>query len=355
MDTEEQEIEQELDNMTGEQDFDEAFDDALAEFTSKNEESEQSADPEPQPASGPKDDFEVEKYVEAKNAPQEEAVPHGWAEGNQKLQDAWKGFPQEVKAEIKKREDDRTRFMQQEVSKTQALQREVGPLADVAKELAPMGQRWALEEKPLSVAEGIRQGVALREYIKSTPNIDLAKQFLKAAGATPEDLIDTPQDERSQEIQALREEINSLKVNSETSSPAPEVNEADAKRAAVSAQVMQRYYAFAETLNVNGQPKYPSARLEGFADAMGSQIARRIQEAPGTPVDEHIKAVYASLGGQILDGSEIRYSNNNTQNFREASISGYAKGQGATPTPSLFDNYEDSWRATLEEYGLLDE
>lgn len=356
MEVNEREIEEELDELTGEEDFDEAFDEALAEFSGEDgEEEETEEEPADSPENeGPKDEFELEKYVEAKNRPEEEAIPHGWAEGNQKLQDSWKDLPADVKNEIKRRESDRTRFMQREVSKTQELQKEIGPLADVAKELAPISERWALEDKPLSIAEGIRQGVALREYIKNAPKLALAKQFLKAAGATPEDLIESPQDARSEEIATLREEINSLKMNTE-SRPANQQDAAESQRAALSAKVMQRYYNFAETLNVNGQPKYPSARLKGFADAMGSQIARRVQQAPDTPVDEHIKAVYVDMGGQILDGSEIRYSNNNTQQLKEAATSGYSKGRGSTPSPSLYDNYDDAFNATLEEFGLLDE
>lgn len=361
--TEEQELDQELDNMTGEEDYDEAFDEAVAELKGEHEESGQQHEEAPptqtesQEPAGNADQFEVDKYVEAQNAPAEEAIPQGWAGGNQALQDAWGSLPAGVKAEVRRREEDRTKLMRQEVNKTQELQRQLEPMMGVANELSPMLQKWALEEKPLSLHEGIRQGVALREYIKDTSNVVLAKQFKAAAmrqGATEADFEDTPQDMRSQEIQSLRDEVKSLTVGKEESEATATQDAQTAQRNQLSSQVMQRYYAFAETLNVNGQPKYPTASNEKFATIMGSQIAARVHQFPGTPVDEHIKAVYSSMNGQILDGSEIRHSNN-TQQLRTAATSGYAKGRGSTPSPTLFDNHDDAWNATLEEYGLLDE
>lgn len=355
--TVEQEVEQELDALTAGQDFDEAFEEAVDEFRGDDGQQEPEAQPEAQEPEQeqPKDEFEVDKYLEAKNAPPEEAIPQGWAEGNIALQNAWKGFPPEVKAEIRRREQDRTRFMQQEVTKAQDLQKELEPMQNVAKELSNYADKWALEEKPLSVAEGIRQGVALREYIKNTPNIELAKQFLQASGARPEDLIDSPQSEKDLELQTLRDEINQLKMSAKDSEEQAANEAALAENQALSARIMQRYNAFASTLNVNGQQKYPSANDQYFAKEMGSQIAMRYQEAPQIPLDEHIKAVYVEMGGQVLNGSEIRYSQNNTEQLREAATSGYSKGQGSAPSPALFDNHDDAWNATLEEFGLLDE
>lgn len=346
----------EVDAMTGDQDFDEAFDDAVAEFAGEGkEQTEEVAAPE-QEGEGQQpedsDQFAVDKYVEAKNAPEEDKIPQGWAEGNQKLHDAWKTVPADVRNEIKRREQERVRFMNQEVAKADELQRELEPMLSVQKELTQYAKQWALEEKPLSFHEAVRQSVALREYIKSTPNIDLAKQFLKAAGAEPEDLIESPQSAQAQEIQSLREELNALKMGRGEEPQATAEDVEEAQRRALSAKTMARYYAFAETLNVNGQPKYPSARDPEFAKNMGSLLAIRVREFPDTPIDQHIKEIYAGLKGQIVSGSESRYSARNTAQLRDAAMSGYAKGRGSEPTPTTFDSYDEAFAAAAAEFGF---
>ena len=357
-DFEEYEEEEELSH---EEDFDDAFEDAVDELRGDSGEDEEEkpapkdSKDEGEKAPGTKekeeaDEFQVDKYLEAKNLPEEEAIPQGWAAGDAKLTEVWKTLPQEVKAQIQKREADRVRFMHQETGKLQESYKKVAPVAQLLNELNPIAaDKWALEDKPLGMAEGIRQSVAVREYIKNTPNLELAKQFLKAAGGTPQDLEDSPQAAQSSEIQQLREELKALK----NSNQEPEVSPQDAQRQQLSAQVAQRYYAFAETLNAFGEPKYPSARLPGFADAMGSLIARRVQEVPHASIDEHIKAVYASMGGEIQSGNVVKSSN--TEQLRAAATSGYAKGNGTPAAPQSFDKYDDAWDATLSEYGLLDE
>ena len=295
----EQEIDQELDNMSAEEDFDEAFDDAVAEFDDLNhpeDDVEEPAKPKKKAAEAKtdvKDEFEVEKYLadKQKNATeaQQDAPPVGWSEHKPELMEAWKSIPAEVKAEIRKRDEDVRRFLSHKTNELDNLQKQAAPLAQVTRECMPLIEEWGLEEKPLSMEEAVRQSIVLRQYIKKTDNLTLAKQFMRAAGATPADMEDHPQEARDREIQSLREELNQFKMKSESSQQTSAQQAEEAKRQAFSTHVAQRYYAFAETLNVNGEPKYPSARINGFADAMGSQIARRVQQFPGTPIDEHIK------------------------------------------------------------------
>lgn len=372
---EQKELEQE--DLTLDEDFDAAFDSVVSEARAAVESGkEKPAETKPEKkksapakqeadADDDGDEFKVDKYAEEKEKeaarPKDEQMPQSWGKDPEAAKE-WETLPANIKAKIRKREEDNTKFMHQETQKLQEAYAQIGPISNIVSEVGAikgadgrtMAERWALEQKPLSVAEGIRRGIAIGEYFLKTPNKEIIQQLMRVEKLRPQDLQESKATTESNEFKALRDEIESLKNERKQAAEQQTTTQAETQRQQFQQHLIQRYSKFAETLNAFGELKYPSARLPGFAEAMGSLIAKRIQAVPGVSVDEHIKEVYTSMGGQIHNGNGVRSSNNNTSRLREAATSGYSKGAGSTETPALFDNPDDAWEATLEEFGLTD-
>lgn len=339
-------------DVTTSEDFDAAFDAAIAEARGDAPEVEAQA-PEPEEFDD-KDEFRVDQYQQVQEeratAP-ELALPQGWAEGDKELVQTWKTLPDKVKAIVNKRERDRTAFMHRETQKVQETYQKLAPIAGVLDELEPYRQKWALEGKPLGVQDVIRQAVGMREYIKNTPNLELAKQFLKASGKGPEALIEAGGSQSQRELQELREELNSLKNGRQQELQQQQEFQQTSQAQQLQAHALDAFHRFSQTRNAHGQLKYPSANQPGFAEAMGSLVSRRMQQVPGLSIEQHLAQVYAHMGGQIASGNGTSSSNNNR--LREAAASGYGKGSSGS-SPKVFDSYDDAFSATLEEFGLLE-
>jgi len=334
------------------EDFDTAFDAAIAEARG-DAPTEEAEAPEVEATEDDGDEFKADQYAQVQQERQtapDVALPQGWAE-EKELIEGWKTLPDKLKAYVNKRERDRTALMHREVQKTQEVYQKLQPIAGVLDELEPYRQKWALEGKPLGVQEVIRQAVGMREYIKNTSNLELAKQFLKASGKGPEALIESNGSQSNRELQELREELNSLKNGRQQELQQHQEAQQTSQVQQLQAHALDAFHRFSQTRNAHGQLKYPSANQPGFAEAMGSLVSRRMQQVPGLSVEQHLAQVYAHMGGQIASGNGTSSSNNNR--LREAAASGYGKGSSGS-SPKVFDSYDDAYNATLEEFGLLE-
>jgi prophage DNA circulation protein len=349
---------------TKDQDFDDAFMASYNEIVSK--ENVETEDEEPVEDQQAEDETSGEESVEAQGIDAEpeleesdeqgaeadiDDMPSSWSKEDEK---AWKSASPEIKEIAKRREQQLQKLINQKESKlTEAATKyneAAAPLQNVLRELEPMAKSWRLGKNPVTLEQGILRAVSLEQHIKETDKLQLAKEFLRASGHGPEALIESEQEKENSELVTLRKEMELIKQNQEQKEESQYQAQVDAYKQTLDTA----YTKFATTKNAQGEPKYPQAQNDVFARSMGSLVHQLAERFPGSHPDKLVQEAYKRMGGQISNGVVSRSATQNTEKLRRAATTSYGKGRPAEAKRQVFDNVDDAWAATFEEFGLND-
>lgn len=340
--------------MTHTQDIDQAFAATIAELKAKDspdvdvqdakeepleaaQEEHEEEEEEPQIA---EEDSEGEEATEEPNSSEdvqeleEDDIlpPQSWGA---KWHDQWSALPREAKEIVKQRELELTSLVHKKASELENLKK---PLQQAMQHVEPYVKEWATEPTPISREQGVIRAVEFYEYIKGADKLELARQFLDASGKTVDDLA-TPSDPVSNEIKALREEIQHLKSSSQpqhTSAPSP---------------LAAEFEAFRTTLNASGTKRYPQADNAEFAGRMGARAKELMEAIPGLTAREYLQRAYTDIGGRI---ETVGARTPKTKTIDKSQLdTGYGKGQKKKSSAKPMDS-DAAWLATFEEFGLME-
>lgn len=325
------------------EDYDRAWEEALSEE-------------EPAQEAGAEGEAEEEPVTEDENqedAPEAAAqaddddiaeLPRSW---KRKEAQVWESLPKEAQAIVKRRESELAALVHQKAN-------ELAPIANALKEIEPIATKYRMGKNPVTTEQHLLRCVALYEHIKNTPKTEIIQQLMAAEGLKPEDLQQTPETELQRENRELRERLerveNGLQERDKSAT-------AEAQQQYTSSLTNQ-YSKWANTKNAFGESKYPQALNARFAQTMGSLAIEKLRTIPGASSWDSAKLFlecYKELDGQIRSGNQLSRSSdqNKTEKLRRAATTSFGKGR-LSPTKVQFDNIDDAWAATAEEFGMME-
>lgn len=326
------------------------------------EEPEQTEEESPEGEGGEPDEFEEatkkfekpegqESQEEEEDDDDEQELPRSWKKKDKAI---WDKVPPEARSIVKRRELELLKPLNRKMNEyhetTAHLKKELGPVVEVLDEYKPLLKEIEFSNTPLSPAQVIKRALEAYNYLRSTDNFTIAKEFFKASGKRPEDLVDLPKDPVKEQVEGLHNKIN--EVQSALTASERQAQQAQYER--VQQGLQQAYTRMASTLNIHGEAKYPTAKINGFAEQMGTLAITRAQQYPHLDETAILAMVYKELGGEIRQGNQsgvARSANNNHNKMAQTTIVG--KGARRSSEAKVYESDDDAWAATAEEFGLI--
>ena len=278
-------------------------------------------------------------------------LPNSWNHDSDAQ--AWAKAPKEIKEVVKRRETELLALVNKKSNEFNKAREEyetaTKPLQHVLTEIEPLQKKWRAEGK--TTAEGILRAIATRDYIMEADPLELAKKFLKKSGKGPEALVESYSSKRDSEIEALRNELSTVKNGLTERQQQEQKLQQQQYVQNITSSIEQAYNKLASTKNAFGEDLYPQTKDRWFSEKLGSLVVQRMQKFPEQSPEQHVLATYQEMGGQVQNASSTRSTD--VGRMKRAATSAYGKGSTGSGK-AKFSNYDDAFSAAAEQLGLVE-